>query len=154
MFQTAPRLSRHFTLYEFTYSDTALAMGIDNAPESDAMASLQRLARRTMEPIRWLLGAQPILITSGYRCPELNMAVDGASNSAHLYGCAADFQCPEFGTPLEICRAIEPYLAGLQIDQLIHENESWVHVGRAPSGTPPRCECLTIDNGQTVLGIV
>ena len=92
-------------------------------------------------------------ITSGYRCPELNAAVGGASNSAHLFGCAADFVCTA-ATPLDICRAIEPYLVELQIDQLIHENESWVHVGRAPAGAQPRYECLTIDGGHTVVGIV
>lgn len=154
MFQPAPRLSRHFTLYEMTYSDTALAEGIDNAPDDAALRELQLLTRRTLEPVRLLLGALPILINSGYRCPELNEAVGGATNSAHLSGAAADIVCPEFGTPLEICRLLEPYLRGLQIDQLIHENDAWVHIGRAVEGAIPRCECLTIDNGMTVSGIV
>jgi len=41
----------------------------------------------------------------------LNAAVGGAANSAHLYGCAADFTIPAFGSVLDVCKAIEPHLA-------------------------------------------
>lgn len=33
---------------------------------------------------------EPVVITSGYRCPEHNKAVGGAPNSKHLLGVAAD----------------------------------------------------------------
>lgn len=33
---------------------------------------------------------QPIPIVSGYRCPVHNAQVDGAANSQHMYGAAAD----------------------------------------------------------------
>ena len=33
-----------------------------------------------------------INVTSGFRCSKLNKAVGGVSNSAHLYGYAADTQ--------------------------------------------------------------
>jgi zinc D-Ala-D-Ala carboxypeptidase len=139
-------LSPHFSLHELTYSDTALACGIENSPDAAALEELEQLALVTLEGIRTVLGDFPIVISSGYRCPALNSEIGGATNSAHLYGCAADFVCPDFGTPLEVCLAIEPHMAELQIDQLIDES-GWVHVGRASQGGEPRCECLTLTAG-------
>ena len=149
-------LSPHFTLSELTYSDTANAKGIENSPDQAAIGQLTQLAQLTLEGIRKICGDNPVIISSGYRCPELNEAVGGASNSAHLYGCAADFIIPGFGDVLYICNALEPHLAELGIDQLIDESGSgarWVHVGRAilPS-TTPRCQCLTIADGVTTTG--
>ena len=43
-----------------------------------------------LESIREFSGF-PIIITSGYRCPDHNAAVGGAPGSAHLTGEAADF---------------------------------------------------------------
>ena len=38
-------------------------------------------------------GEEPIIITSGYRSPEVNRAVGGAPTSNHLTGCAVDIRC-------------------------------------------------------------
>ena len=38
-------------------------------------------------------GNDPIIINSGFRSPEVNKAVGGASNSNHLTGCAVDIRC-------------------------------------------------------------
>jgi zinc D-Ala-D-Ala carboxypeptidase len=43
-----------------------------------------------LEGLRFTCGKNPILITSGYRCPIHNKNVGGASRSQHLYGRAAD----------------------------------------------------------------
>ena len=59
-----------------------------------------------------------------------------------------------FGDPLAICKAIEPHLAELQIDQLIYEYGDWVHLAIAGPGDAPRCECLTINENGTTAGIV
>lgn len=47
-----------------------------------------------LEILRLLLGDKPIIITSGYRCPAHNKAVNGAPRSQHLYGRAADIIVP------------------------------------------------------------
>ena len=43
-----------------------------------------------LEVLRIYIGNKPIHIRSAYRTPVYNKAVGGASNSQHLYACAAD----------------------------------------------------------------
>lgn len=52
--------------------------------------NLKALAQDILQPIRDNFDS-PIIITSGYRCPQLNKKVGGSNNSQHLYGEAADF---------------------------------------------------------------
>jgi len=146
-------LSPHFTLAEFIASDTAAMQGIDNTPDEAALEQLEATAE-LMELVRAQCGGNPVLISSGYRCPALNSAVGGASNSAHLYGCAADFTIPAFGSVLDVCNAIGPFLVEWNVDQLIYENAAWVHIGRAIPPSEPRAQCLTINSGGTYNGIV
>src|SRR5260370_378354 len=120
-------LSPHFTLEEFTLSTTASQRGINNKPGPEIVAELTRLAQ-TMEEVRLALGAKPIVITSGYRCPALNAAVGGVADSAHLYGRACDFIVPGFGSPLLVCQALDLVIEELELDQLIHEYRDWVHL--------------------------
>lgn len=143
-------LSPHFTLQEFTASQTAAREGIPNQPDAAALENLKKTAA-VMEQVRTLLGSKPIMISSGYRGPQLNAAVGGATSSAHCFGLAADFTCPGFGDVYDICKKIEPHMKDLGIDQLIWEYDSWVHIGlRADE---PRCQCLTINNSGTSSGI-
>lgn len=141
------QLTRHFALEEFLVSESARRLGLDNSPSPAALANLQRVAE-CMEHVRHLLDNKPIHITSGYRSPTVNQAVGGAQGSAHLSGAAVDFHAPGFGTPLEICRWLEPHIGALGIDQLIHEFGSWVHLGLAV----PRGQTLTIDRNGTRAG--
>jgi zinc D-Ala-D-Ala carboxypeptidase len=144
-------LSEHFSLAEFTYSQTASRLGLDNRPGEAELANLERTAA-VMEEVRRICGDQPVQITSGYRSPAVNAACGGSSTSAHMSGLAADFIVPAFGEPIDICHAIEPYLEALAIDQLIHEYGDWVHLGLAATADAARCECLTITNAGTTTG--
>jgi len=145
----ATMLSPHFALAEFTVSQTAAREDIDNTPSPEIVDHLRRLAM-TLEQVRILLGDKPILISSGYRSPALNAAVGGVPNSAHVTGLAADFIAPGFGSPVVICRFLQSHMAELQIDQLIHEYDSWVHLGLADGRA--RMMALTIDHNGTRLG--
>ena len=100
------QLSEHFTLAEFIVSETARARGISNHPSPEMLERLKRTAAQ-MEKIRTILGGKPIVVTSGYRGPELNAAVGGVNNSHHAQAYAVDFHCPAFGTPYDVCKAIE-----------------------------------------------
>lgn len=122
------KLSEHFTLDELIWSDTAARLRIDNAPDPIATSHLVAFADG-LENVRSILGGRPIRINSGYRCEQLNRAIGGARNSAHLIGYAADFTCREFGAPLQIVRALQQ--GSIDFDQVIQEG-SWVHVSFAP----------------------
>ncbi len=45
-----------------------------------------------LEQFRGHLGGKPVIVDSGYRCPEHNKAVGGAPSSQHLLGNAADIR--------------------------------------------------------------
>jgi len=122
------QLSPHFSLSEMVASQTAAENGIDNTPDAEVIANLSTLAAG-LEKVRTLLGDHSMRVTSGYRCSALNAAVRGVPNSAHLSGYAADFVCPDFGTPLQIVHAI--VASDIQFDQCIQEGD-WVHFSVAP----------------------
>ena len=82
---------KHFKIEEFTYSITAQHLGIDNTPSKEAVTNLERLVSRVLDPLREAWGS-PIIVTSGYRCEELNKRVGGARTSYHLRGMAADIR--------------------------------------------------------------
>ncbi|MEM4990639.1 D-Ala-D-Ala carboxypeptidase family metallohydrolase [Collimonas sp. H4R21] len=146
-------LTEHFTLEEFTRSDTARILGIVNIPAPAIVANLRRLAKFN-ELVRLQLGGAAMVISSGYRCPALNRAVGGAGNSAHLDGLACDFIAPAFGTPMDICERLNT--STLQFDQLIIERVGgavWVHLGIAAENKTPRRQVLTIDSRGTRIGL-
>ena len=80
---------KYFTLKEFSHSDTAVSLGIDNTATPSAVPLMVELIDRVLDPIREHWGL-PIRVTSGYRCPELNAEVGGVEDSYHMDGCAAD----------------------------------------------------------------
>lgn len=56
---------------------------------------------------------RPIVVTSGYRCVKHNDEVGGSIGSAHLFGLAADFYCPELSTSV-----LWEYLERLKVNGL------------------------------------
>jgi hypothetical protein len=119
------QLTQNFSLEELTVSENAARAGIDNTPPDELMPNLRKLAEG-LEEVRRLLRGLPIHINSGYRNPQVNKLVGGAANSRHMSALAADIVCPQFGEPLEVCRAIAA--AGIPVDEIIHEYGRWCHV--------------------------
>lgn len=140
-------LTEHFTLEELTHSDIAVRKGLDNTPDAETIANLTILAQ-TLERVRTLLNA-PIHINSGYRSQKVNAAVGSAPTSKHCLGLAADFTCPQFGTPQDVAKAI--IKAAIGFDQLIYEG-TWVHLGLAEPDASWRNQVLTahFGNGKTI----
>lgn len=130
-------LSEHFTLEEATYSETAVRLGINNQPNEQQLANMKHAAAE-LEKIRALLG-KPMHINSWLRLPDVNVAVGGSKISSHMDGWAIDFTCAGFGSPLEVCKAIEK--SGIKFDQMIHEFARWTHISFAPE---MRGQVLTI----------
>ena len=76
------KLSEHFDLEEFTRSQTAARLCIDNTPPLGVVANLSRLAI-TLEAIRNACSGRPITISSGYRCPTLNQRIGEQDKRTH-----------------------------------------------------------------------
>ena len=134
------QLTDHFTFEELTRSDTAERLGIPNTLPVEVAENLTTLAEN-LEKVRAILG-RPMRISSGFRSQELNAKIGGAQNSAHVQGLAADFTCPQFGTPVAICRALLRHADLLKWDQLIQEG-SWVHIAFAKDPDTARGDVLT-----------
>jgi hypothetical protein len=138
-------LTPHFSLDEFTTSQTAARLGIDNTPNAQALANLIRTAS-LLEQVRALFG-KPIRISSGFRSDIVNAHVGGAKSSQHVIGCAVDFTVQ--GVALK--DVMDTIIANdLPYDQLIHEFNSWIHIS-VPSSTigKPRKQALTINKNGT-----
>jgi hypothetical protein len=138
------KLSEHFELSEFVRSDYAIRHGIDNTPNIEVVSNLTMLCVNVLEPLRYLLN-RPIIITSGYRCEELNSAIGGAKNSQHVKGEASDIIVMNMSVD-DVFNAI---CDSVKFDQVIHEFSSWVHVSYAE---PLRYEMMWAvkENGKTV----
>lgn len=88
--QITPLLkSEFFTLSELISSATAKRNNISNIPDASIIENLQYGCDKVLDPLRRRLG-KAIIITSGYRCQQLNKLVGGVSNSWHTQGNAAD----------------------------------------------------------------
>lgn len=135
---TDTRVTEDFHLSEFTHSDTAVRLGIDNTPSASILATLVNVLIPAMQDVRELLGA-PVIIKSGYRCPALNQAVRGSQSSQHMDGHACDFIAPKFGQPSQIAAYLVSRMDKVKFDQLIMEG-AWVHISFSPR---PRNEVLT-----------
>lgn len=78
------KLTKHFTYEEMCKTK----YGIPNPLTNEAKINLVYLCRK-LETVRSKVG-YPLIITSGYRCPEVNKKADGKTNSLHLVGRACD----------------------------------------------------------------
>lgn len=120
-------ISTHFTLEEALFSSTALRLDISNLPAILQKSNIS-VASNRLEAVRRLLDA-PMHVDSWFRCPQLNKAVGGSPNSAHMDGWAIDFTCSAFGEPDDIVRYISE--SDIKFDQLIAEG-NWVHISFDP----------------------
>ena len=123
---------KYFTLTELTKSATAMRKKIDNTPTEAVKKNLTALVDKVLDPLREAWG-QPIVVSSGYRCPKLNRAVGGVASSQHLLGQAADIHTvsdkPSENKKLyDLIKKLK-----LPVDQCINEyGYNWIHVSYGP----------------------
>ncbi len=150
-------MTPHFSLAEFCRSDVATRRGIDNTLPAELLPRAQQtleMLERIRQQLSQIAGRDvPVLISSGYRCPALNLAIGSSSTSDHPKGCAADINARAFGTPLKVAQTLAPMVTQLGIGQLILEFGSWVHVStRHPDKAIDRI--ITISRVGVTTGIV
>ena len=152
-------ITQHFTLEEFQRSSGAAAHGIDNTIPAQYIPTLEQLCRTILEPLRAFAG-QPIIISSGYRSPTLNVKVGGVYASQHTLGEAADIALPktdytswadgQHHTDMEIAYRWFTYLKDhTDFDQLILETTNgldyWIHVSCRKNREKNRPQVLALD---------
>ena len=137
-------MSKFFVFSEFTKSDTAKRLKIDNTPnseESDNIIYMMRMMDKIRE--RWTVYCEEnylqnpqIIVNSGFRCEALNKALGGSKTSQHKTGSAVDFEAKNgqnkalFGVILNM---IED--GDIECSQMIWEkgndnNPDWIHIGK------------------------
>ena len=122
-------LTKNFSLIELIKSQTAERKGIDNTPSAEHQENLKRLCETILQPIRDHFDCV-VSVSSGYRSPELCVAIGSKISSQHAKGEAADFEI--FGVSN---KELADYIhEELEYDQLILEywnesdpNSGWVH---------------------------
>ena len=132
------KLTKNFSLEEMYRSETARRCGIDNKPQTEEVVeNLRALCLEVLQPLRDHLG-KPVVVSSGYRCKDLNKKVGGVENSQHLKGEAADIKVRDREELIDVMRYI---MDETDFDQLIREKSGsteWVHVSHKRNGNNRR----------------
>lgn len=121
---------KYFTIEELCYSDTAKKYKIDNTPTEEIIENLTELTNEFLDKLRENWGS-PILVSSGYRCEELNKKVGGSKTSAHVKGYAVDL-VPANGDIDGLVECAIELSKTLNFDQIINEHSGkshWLHIG-------------------------
>lgn len=134
-----------FSIKELCKSSTAKKLNIDNTPSAEIEKNLTVLIKECLDPIREKFG-NPIMVTSGYRCPQLNAASGGSPTSEHKAGFAADIDTSDNIRLWEVITS-----GDFKWTQLINEypdddgEPSWIHISYNPTNL--KCEKLICKNG-------
>lgn len=119
---------KHFTFRELLHSEVALRNDIVNLPPRHEAAkiyfNLVVLVDNLLDPIRERF-AVPMIITSGYRCEQVNKLVGGVDNSQHMKGEAVDFCLAGFSKE-EMLAAFFEIAEKYNFDQLIYYRKTGI----------------------------
>jgi len=145
------KLSTNFSLSELTKSEAATRLGLDNTPALQIIENLEALVENILQPVRDKFG--PVVVTSGYRSPEVNKAIGGSTTSDHCKGQAADFEVLGKDN-----RELAIWIAeNMQFTQLILEfykpgvpDSGWVHCSYDPGNLKRQVLTAEKVNGKTI----
>lgn len=143
------QLTKNFTLEEMIESQSGRRYNVKEQfnPPQQVINNLKELCEKVLQPIRDKVGA--IKISSGYRSPQVNKIVGGATSSQHLTGEAVDISGVNVNNKVLFDTIIKMMNDNnLPVDQIIWEygtknNPAWVHVSYT-SDRKPRKQVLYI----------
>ena len=108
------KLSKNFTLSEFTHSQMAIERGILNEPDAEQREAIQQLVDHVLQPLRERVGDQ-----------EVNRLVGGVPTSQHTKGEAADCYCAS--GPEHLLQVLLD--SGLPFDQaIVYRRKRFLHL--------------------------
>ncbi len=117
----------HFSLEELAVTNTSKYQRKNLEEAKQLMGKMYQLAGFA-ERVREIVG-HPLIVTSGFRCKELNSFVGGSANSQHLLCEAIDIVCNKM-TVKSLYSKIKN--SDLKYEQMIIETNSkgsqWLHI--------------------------
>lgn len=137
---------KYFSIKEMCKSSTAKKLNINNTPPADIEKNLTVLIEECLDPIREKFG-NPIMVTSGYRCSQLNAVCGGSPTSEHKTGFAADIDTSDNTRLWDVITS-----GDFKWTQLINEypdddgEPSWIHISYNPDNL--KCEKLICKNNK------
>ena len=120
-------MGKYFKESEFLYSSTASKYKIDNTPNDEEKKHIEELIA-FLDKLREAWGSA-LIVSSGFRCEELNNKVGGSKNSGHKYGWAGDL-IPSNNKKREFFEFFKEYVKDKSFDELILEKSGksiWIH---------------------------
>jgi len=131
------KISKNFSLREFTKSSTAERLGIDNSvKDQQTLVNLCALTHNILQPVRDKHGR--VDCNSIYRSLELNRAIKSSDKSQHVKGEAGDIECPAVDN-FDLAKWISD---NLDYDMVLLEfytkgisTSGWVHVSFKADGS-------------------
>ena len=135
------KLSEHFKLGELCKTNHKTSDG--NIPSRVVIENLRNICENWLEDLRYSYntlykGDKPIIITSGYRSPEVNRLAGGSPTSNHLTGCAVDIRVSGFEQAIRYASILLDISDGTkqEYDELFIERNSaghyWIHFAVRP----------------------
>lgn len=141
-------LTEHFSFEELTRTGQA---ALQEANRKEALPYVERLkaVAEMLEAVRLRFG--PVRVTSGFRGPAVNAAVNGSASSQHSKGEAADIVCA--GCTVEELHKWIVTESGLRFGQCILEKppgKAWVHLSLGSPWRPAKdCGQVLHFDGKT-----
>ena len=114
------QLSEHFSFEELTATELRNMEAVNRQLAQPYIGALRQTAA-LLEQVRALLG-EPLIIDSGFRCPELNTLIGGSQLSQHMIGEAADFKGADWTDSKYIDALQSINNSGIRFHQLLIEH--------------------------------
>jgi len=134
------QISKHFTFNELTHTNHTQFLRRNRLMGERYIRTLRLIANYILEPVRAIFGV-PVLVSSCFRCPDLNDFIGGSKNSQHLRGEVPDFEVK--GIPCKEVFDIIRIKPHIKYGQLILESAGsveWIH-----------CSLPTLENNGQIL---
>ena len=120
-------ISKDFSYHEFEKTEKEQYKDKNIITDFSVRNNIKSLVENILQPLRDDIG-KPLIISSGYRCPEVNFLVGGKPTSQHLKGEAADVI---YDNPYELAKRIVELK--LPFDQIGLYN-TFVHISHKRDG--------------------